>query len=266
MLEKLVPIENIKIFHYLYAIEVALRELIIESLEGIGGPKWYRSRLPEPALKSYKDGIAFERKTKWTQLVPHHPIYYVDFPDLRIIIERKDNWRDVFKDIFSRKEFLVSELSELEFIRNKVAHNRKASIADVKIVEGAYTKLSEFVGRERFEELASRCTCALGIHESMVELGVEAEKLYGLCKSFSPIGELSVWKSVRSEWWFDETYLPCGLDGIEAFFMKVEEYCELPRPRGCGHKIEMWFKESDVAELYCNARIQFDELLRDWRI
>ena len=266
MVETLVPKENVEIFYYLYAIEVALRELIIESLEDVAGPKWYLSRLHEDALENYKNGIDFERKTKWTQLVPHHPIYYVDFPDLRIIMERKDNWKDVFKGVFSRREFLVSTLSELEFIRNKVAHNRKATARDVDIVKGAYTKLSEFIGAKRFKELVVRCTCAEGIYERLVELREEAERLFGLCKCLSAIKELSVWKEVSGQWWFDKTYLLCGLDGIEGYFGRLEEYCSLPRLRGGGHKIEKWVKKSNIVDLYSKAQSQFDNLLGNWRV
>lgn len=266
MLETLVPKENVEIFHYLYAIEVALRELIIESLKGVAGPKWFLSRLHKDALDKFKNGIASERKTKWTQLVPHHPIYYVDFPDLRIIMERNDNWKDVFKGVFSRKEFLVSTLSELEFIRNKVAHNRKATDSDVDIVKGTYTKLSESIGEKKFKELVIRCTCADGIYKRLVELREEANRLFDLCKRFSTIEGLSVWKVVSPEWWFDEIYLLCDLDGIEGYFERLEEYCNLPQLRGSGHKIEKWVKKSNIDDLYSKAQFQFDNLLGNWRV
>ena len=100
-----------------------------------------------------------------------------------------------------------------------------------------------------------------GIYQQLVKLREEAKTLFGFCKCFSPIKESSVWASVSCEWWFDETYLLCGLDGIEGYFGKLEEYSRLPRVRGSGHKIEKWVKESNIDELYDNAQTQFDNLL-----
>ena len=128
-----VPEQNTAIFKYLFAIENGLRELIISSLATAAGPRWYRSRLPGDVLDKYRQGATIERSTSWTQLVPHHPMYYVDFADLRKILERDDNWRDSFEVIFKRRDLLASTLSELEFIRNKIAHNRKATLQDLRI-------------------------------------------------------------------------------------------------------------------------------------
>jgi hypothetical protein len=122
-----VPQENIEIFTILYQIETALRELIIEVLSKVEGSKWYLRRLPGDILQKYKDGRILERQIPWTQFIPHNPIYYVDFPHLKVIMERSDNWKDAFEPIFARKEVVIGILIEIEPIRNKIAHNRKAT-------------------------------------------------------------------------------------------------------------------------------------------
>jgi hypothetical protein len=119
----------------MYSIEVGLRELIIETFEGLGDPRWYKSRLPGEILKKYEEGRKYERSLTWVQCIPHHPVYYLDFPDIATVLERKDNWETAFKAIFRRKDITISGLRRLEPIRNKVAHNRKASPADLAIVE-----------------------------------------------------------------------------------------------------------------------------------
>ena len=91
-----VPAENAECFSYLYVIETALRELIVECLEQAAGSRWYKTRLPENPLESFKMGRRVERECPWHQSVPLHPIYYTEFPHLKEIIERSDNWKDTF--------------------------------------------------------------------------------------------------------------------------------------------------------------------------
>jgi hypothetical protein len=259
--KQLVPKENIEIYCYLYNIETALRELIIDSLKTVDGPRWYKKRIPGDILEKYRKGIEYGKNIKWSQLVPHHPIYYIDFADLKKIIERGDNWKDVFKNIFFQKEILSSTLSELESIRNKVAHNRKATYKDVEVVKAAYTKLSEAVCKDYFNRLSARCTCSMDISEQLTELQKESERLFCICKNYKPLEKLEIWKSICDEWWFDETYLGYKLDGIINYFKTIEEYAALPRTRGGGYKIEAWVKSNDIETKYKTAQTEFLSVL-----
>jgi len=259
--KQLVPEENIEIYCYLYSIETALRELIIESLKAVDGSRWYKRRLPGDVLEKYRKGIEFERSAKWSQLVPHHPIYYIDFPDLKKIMECEDNWKDAFKPIFSRKDILSSTLAELEFIRNKIAHNRKATSKDVEIVRGAHAKLSESVGKNYFRELSARCTCSKDISERLSELQRECERIFCICKNYERLEKLEIWESICAEWWFDESSLGHKLDAIIDYFGTIQTYCTLPRLRGSGHKIEAWVKSNDVEGKYASARMELSAIL-----
>jgi hypothetical protein len=259
--QKLVPKENIEIYCYIYRIETALREFIIESLRVVAGSRWYKKRLPGDVLEKYRKAIEFERSVKWSQLVPHHPIYYIDFPDLKKIIEREDNWQDAFKGIFSRKDILSSILAELEFIRNKIAHNRKANNVDVEIARTAYEKLSECIGGKYFDQLSARCTCAMDISEQLSELQGECKRTFHICKDCERIENVDVWESIRDKWWFDESYLGHKLEAITGYFVMIEGYFALPRSRGSGHKIESWVKSSGIEEKYASAQIEFGAIL-----
>ena len=84
-----IPPENLRAYKILYSMENAIRMLIVECLEELAGTRWYRHRLPGDILDSYQKAQIEVRKIKWTSLVPHHPIYYIDFPALRKIIEQK---------------------------------------------------------------------------------------------------------------------------------------------------------------------------------
>ena len=259
--KQLVPEENIEIYCYLYGIETALRELIIESLRVGGGSRWYKKRLPGDVLEKYHKGIDLEKSVKWSQLVPHHPIYYVDFPDLRKIIEREDNWEDAFRPVFSRKEIVSGTFSELEVIRNKIAHNRKATTVDVEIARAAYEKLSQCIGRSYFDQLSARCTCAMDIPERLSELQKECESTFRICRDCRQLDKIEVWESISAEWWFDESYLGHKLEAIADYFGTIGRYLALPRSRGSGHKIESWVKSSSIEEKYAGAQIEFGAIL-----
>lgn len=255
------PQENVEIFIMLYGIETALRELIIEVLNEVEGVLWYNKCLPGDVLDKYQKGRLAEKRISWSQCIPHHPIYYIDFPDLKKIIERESNWKSVFESIFSRKDILASTLSELEPLRNKVAHNRKASTKDVEIARGAYSKLSTAIGTDYFGRLSKRCTLGLDIPDQLILLKEEAEKSLHICLEYGRLEELKRWELVRTAWWFDETYLCEKLDKIITFFQVLNDYSLLPRLRGSGHKIEAWVKDSNIEIQYLDAKTQFDAVL-----
>src|SRR5215210_9211071 len=134
-----IPENNIVAYELLYKLEVGLREFLIDTF-GREGQKWWKQRLPSDVLDKLKEGREKERKTKWIELLPHHPIYYIDFPDLKKIIEVKDNWSDAFQKFFGDKDVFCGGLRELEPIRNKIAHSRKISENEVHMLKGNIAK------------------------------------------------------------------------------------------------------------------------------
>lgn len=264
MAEGIPPNTNIETYCCLFQIENVLRELIIESLSDVVGPRWYKQRLPPDIQDKYRKGLAYERASNWVRLVPHHPIYYVEFPDLRKIIERGDNWRDVFSEISPRKDIITATLSELEPVRNKVAHNRITTQGEVRLVASARDTLSNAIGSEKFSALASRCTHVEGVPDQLVALEKESTRCLSKCVAYEPLGKLPVWQSVSEQWWFDETYLEAELDGIKRLFGKFEGYATLQRGRGTGHKIERWVRDSKIKETFELASQEFSELLKEW--
>src|SRR5690348_6370086 len=95
-----VPPPNLEIYARLFEIEIALRELIIEEFELKFGSRWWKSRLPVDIKQTFIDSVSYERNIGWMQLISHHPMYYTHFPQIKTIIIKKDNWREVFREIF----------------------------------------------------------------------------------------------------------------------------------------------------------------------
>ncbi len=258
---ELVPPENLQPFQLIYMIENGLRELIIAELHKLDGPRWYKHRLPADVLQKYRDAIQVQRHIKWTSLIPHHSLYYIDFADLRKILEREDNWNDAFGRLFSRKDIISSTLSEIEFVRNSIAHNRRITLPDHKSVTTAYNKLVAAVGRERFCHLASTVSSAHEIRQDIELLRKEATLALETCKKCAVLGELSTWHSTQAQWWFDESYLGHDLRDIEACFNTFREYSSLPRSRGSGHIIENWVSSNQLEEKFHLACLALTDLL-----
>jgi len=258
-----IPMESLTIYKILFSIEVGLREFIIEMLDIKCGPKWWKQRLPLDVQEAYQKGRTTERNIKWCQLIPHHPLYYIEFPDLKKVIERNDNWKDVFQPLLKKKEVIISTLTELEPIRNKIAHNRKATEGDLRIVEASYQKIVSGIGEKRFSEYVSRCTLAEDIPAHLLQLRQEATDALTCCRECKPLESLQIWENSQKSWWFDSGYLGWELSSIEAYFEIVLAYGRLPRKKGEGHKIEEWVKSSNLEVKYSKAMEEFEAIFKD---
>jgi len=114
----------------LYFLEKTLRQFVLISLSKLSN-KWWKTRVPHDVRVQ-----AEERKTEEEQrlkpTVNLHPIWYIDFYDYVKIITRKDNWNDIFKEIFVNKDEFKVTIMKLVPLRNKIAHMRPLSIREKK--------------------------------------------------------------------------------------------------------------------------------------
>ena len=227
--------------------------LIVERLEELAGPKWYKQRLPRDVLTSYKKARSVEQKIKWTSLVPHHPIYYIDFPSLRKIIEKRDNWNEAFKPIFGRIDLFSASWSSVEPIRNNVAHNRCISDEDIVSLTATYTFLNSIIGETRFNKLAAQSKTIPDILSLITNLREDGKQAFELCKCFKRLNCLSTWNKISSSWWFDNLFIGKDLSPIITYFNTLNKYQSLPRRRGEGHKIEKWIGQKNIDALFTHS-------------
>lgn len=260
------PPENVEIYRLLFSLETMLRELVIDSLHRAFGPRWYLDHLPPDCKEHFRGGIDRDRQTKWTANVPHHPVYYLTFPDLRAIIEARENWNVAFSNVFPKnKDLVTTDLQELEFIRNKVAHNRRATVSDLTIVEAAFEKLCNEVGQERAVILAERYTIDDRIPEHLLELRREGDIAIALSNRGQHLKRLERWDEAHAAWWwFDEAYLGRSLKRITSFFDTMAEYCaeakDLDRDRAKARGTDAALASSHAA-----ARSDLTAILESWR-
>lgn len=254
---------NMQAYKCIHIIENGLREFIIEEMTLKYGERWYKSHLPSNVLKTYKEGRLYEKNIKWNELIPHHPIYYIDFPNIKEIIERKDNWNEVFKETFHRSDIICTSLSEIEYIRNKVAHNRKISKKELILLESVYLKVESFIGENNLKRFALKCTAISNIIDKLSELRKNMKELFEICIDCKPILQLNNnFEDILKSWWFDESYINCKVDGIIEFYQLIKKYNQLNRHRGDGYKVEEWIKINDLIEIYNNAEKEFTEILK----
>jgi ATP-dependent Lon protease len=98
-------------------LENALRRCIKSNLEKLD-KNWWNERVPPDIRQN-----AEERQSK--DELKQELIQYLDFSDYAKIIMRRDNWREVFQNIFDKPEILTTKLKELEPIRNSLRHGRR---------------------------------------------------------------------------------------------------------------------------------------------
>lgn len=244
-----IPQENLTAFQLLFTIEVGIRELIIRELSSRYGVKWWKSRLPADVIEKYKNGISSEKSIKWIQLVPHHPIYYTDFPDLRKVIVRNDNWREVFFSIFKNDTAFSGIFAQIEPIRNKVAHHRKISEGDLEILKGAFASISSCMSPSGLQELVKSATEIPSISQDIHLLELEAHDAH---KNYCDVKDVDIkhWQRIKKAWWFDSDYLDRDIQSIEDYFALLEKYKNLPRGRGMGYKIETWLRDNNIEMIY----------------
>ena len=263
--EPTIPAENLSVYELLYQIEVGIREFTIEVMASRFGPRWWKDRLPGDVLEDFRKGREYEKKVNWYQFVPCHPLYYVDFAALKKIIERNDNWTDIFQATFKRKEVIVPLLSELEPIRNVIAHNRKASTRDLGATQQAFDKLSSMIGEEKFRQLVARCTSAQDIPAIFLSLKGEADVAFKTCMDLAVLPHLETWDSAQNSWWFDNDYIGYDLAVVAVYFKKLDAYRNLPRTRGTGHLIETWVKSEGLEGAYRHATECLSSILEGGR-
>jgi hypothetical protein len=105
----------------LFDFEVAVRLFIAQRMEAAFGPKWMKGQLPNNMLTDWT-----EKKTKAIAggAAEAPLIDFADFTDYIRIIERTDNWRVVFKDVFGRVEDVRESFFRLGPVRIATMHAR----------------------------------------------------------------------------------------------------------------------------------------------
>ena len=127
--EKSEPYQKLK------ELETNLRLFIQEKLENIS-KNWWKERIPSDVQEKAKQNLQ-KSQSPWPWVTDENrsPVFYIDFPDYAKIMQRKDNWNEIFSKIFKDSSVIFSKLKELENIRNKIAHTRSLNAQESTTLE-----------------------------------------------------------------------------------------------------------------------------------
>jgi len=127
--EKSEPYQKLK------ELETSIRLFIQEKLENIS-KNWWKERIPSDVQEKAKQNLQ-KSQSPWPWVTDENrsPVFYIDFPDYAKIMQRKDNWNEIFSKIFKDQSVIFSKLKELENIRNKIAHTRPLNAQESTTLE-----------------------------------------------------------------------------------------------------------------------------------
>jgi hypothetical protein len=134
---------NRNAYDLLLRFETQIRHFITTRMEEIFGSNWVKQRVPGDIYKAWKG----KQQTARQRGEERHPlIAYADFSDYIKIIERNDNWKDVFKPIFGRREDVQESFMRLYPIRLCTMHARIITLDDELLMQVETRRILKAIG------------------------------------------------------------------------------------------------------------------------
>lgn len=108
-----------KYFRLLFVFENLIRDFVTLRCTEADGPDWFDKRANADMKKKVASRKESEQRNQWHTGRDEHPINYIDFGDLGLLMI--NNW-SLFKDFFPNQAWVTSRLQEGERTRNVIAH------------------------------------------------------------------------------------------------------------------------------------------------
>ena len=119
-------------YRLLYVFENLVREFISSRLSEVDGDTWFDKRASTGMKKKVEDRKTDEQKNNWHSGRNEHPIFYLDFGDLGLLIQ--NHWAE-FKDFFDNQTWVLSRVQEAERTRNVIAHTNVLASEEAQRLE-----------------------------------------------------------------------------------------------------------------------------------
>lgn len=114
-------------YEQIMRFERAVRHFIVTLMVEAFGDDWATRRVPPALVEGWMD----KQKKAIKAGQPEHPLIdYAEFGEYLQIIERKDNWREIFCHRFKRQEDLRESFQRLAPVRNATMHSRIITLDD----------------------------------------------------------------------------------------------------------------------------------------
>lgn len=116
-------LEMQRYYRLLFVFENLVREFIDQRFtEEDKTTDWWDKRSTADMKKKVETRKKEEQRNLWHTGRNQHPIYYVDFGDLALLV--MNHWPD-FKDYFPNQAWIVARIQETEKSRNVIAHTNR---------------------------------------------------------------------------------------------------------------------------------------------
>lgn len=124
-LEKLENLDdsNIQSYRLLKNLEQEMRRFIEKELSE-NNQKWWKQLIPGDVKNNAEERKKDDEERKTWKFKEQPLISYINFTDYEKIITQKNNWEEIFHDVFHDKIAISGKLKEIEPIRNAISHTR----------------------------------------------------------------------------------------------------------------------------------------------
>jgi hypothetical protein len=113
---------NVIAYNVIYGFERGLRALVDRLMDRSFGSNWIRQRIPADVSERWKE----RRANAVANGEDERPLLeYADFTDYAEIVNRRDNWSQIFQAVFRNKEDVLVSLRRLNAVRIPVMHSRQ---------------------------------------------------------------------------------------------------------------------------------------------
>lgn len=253
---------NCAAYQLIFEIENFLREQAAHLLIEEFGQKWLKQGIPADIREKISNGIRYEKGTSWQKSRLHNPLYYIDFPDLKKIIINGTNWRVKFEEIFLNKSNVDTSLTDVEAIRNKIAHNRIISDSELSILRSSHIKLIRSISEDSIKEIKQKISGYLSVPSELNCLLNSLTDILINIESGDPITLSSLnGLRLRDNWWFDDVYLGSNLSTIEEFCRQCELYAQIPAGLGQAIARRSWASERNLSLMGREAKRDISAML-----
>jgi hypothetical protein len=141
-------------FRILFVFENLIRDFVTARFVEADGEDWFDKRATADMKRKVEARKQSEERNHWHIGRNDHPVYYIDFSDLGLLII--NHW-DLFKDFFPNQAWVTSRVQEGERTRNVIAHTNVLAAA-----EGARLEMFFATGYRKQVETACGLTIGLG--------------------------------------------------------------------------------------------------------
>ena len=193
----------------------------------------------------------------------HHPLYYLDFPDLKKLIINNANWPSSFELVFTKKGAVESSLSEIELIRNKIAHSRPLSEDELEILVAAKAKLFAGLSQRDLDAAKEAASHAISIRKILGTLESSILSSMAAIQAGDPLTLEHLESFMLTDaWWFDDAYLGGPVTALTAFISMCRDYARIPSGIGQNHARRKWATNHEISKIAEEAAKELSQISR----